>query len=343
VNYSSLSAKTLSRWFRRSGALPSGIVTDVQVELEFKTNISRLVFLTATYSADAPADLPRRLVVKSPLVSPALSDPTVELKFYRQLAPILGTPPVVRCLATIEDDGTGAIVLEDLRSNYDHPPWPLPPSRAECELALDALLRLHVQWWESPSLGHSVGKLNTPESLTSMVQSISAHLPSFFDALGDALSAEARKVFERVFSSSLQPWMRLTDGRALTIIHGDAHAWNFLFPRSGEGPAFLLDWQLWHVDVAARDLAFLMALHWYPSRRLELERGLVQYYHEGLLMLGRDDYSFDELWLDYRRCAVRNLTIPILFWSRGMKPQFWWHRLECTLAAYHDLECDELL
>jgi len=176
-----------------------------------------------------------------------------------------------------------------------------------------------------------------------MVLGISAHLPAFIDALGDGLTAEARTVFERVFGSSLQPWMRLTDPRGLTVIHGDAHTWNFLFPRSGEGAAFLVDWQLWHVDVAARDLAFLMALHWYPTRRRELERPLVRYYYEGLLAQGREDYSFDELWLDYRRSAVRNLTIPILFWSRGMKPEGWWHRLECALAAYRDLACDELL
>jgi hypothetical protein len=46
---------------------------------------------------------------------------------------------------------------------------------------------------------------------------------------------------------------------------------------------------------------------------------------------------------DYRLCVVRNLTIPILFWSRGMKPEGWWHRLECSLASYRDLGCDELL
>ena len=157
------------------------------------------------------------------------------------------------------------------------------------------------------------------------------------------MTIESRKVFERVFSSSLKPWLRLTDQRALTIIHGDAHTWNYLFPRSDEGVAFLIDWQLWHVDVGARDLAFLMALHWYSSRRRELERPLVRHYYEGLLAQGRNDYTFDELWLDYRLSAVRNLTIPILFWSRGMKPEGWWHRLECALAAYHDLGCDELL
>jgi hypothetical protein len=341
---SSLTAKTLSRWLRSSGALPRGTVTDVRLDLDFETTTSKLVFLTATYSADAPPDLPLRLVVKSPLSPSTLNHGSAEVEFYRQLAPILGTPPTARCLATIEDDGdTDTLVLEDLRATHDHPPWPLPLSRIQCERALDALVRVHAQWWEAPTLGHSVGKLHTTESLKSMVQGITANLPAFVDALGDALTVEARNVYERVFSSSLQPWMRLTDRRGLTIIHGDAHAWNFLFPRCGDGPAFLLDWQLWHVDIGARDLAYFMALHWYPSRRRELERPLVQYYHEGLLAHGREDYTFDELWLDYRRCAVRNLTIPIISWSRGMKPEFWWHILECALAAYSDLDCEELL
>jgi len=335
-----LTAETLSHWLRRSGTLPRGMVSSVHVELEHETPISRLVFLTATYSADAP-ELPRCLVVKSPLKTPALSDASSELQFYRRLAPILGTPPAVRCLATIDD--TNTVVLEDLRATHDHPPWPLPLSKIQSELALDALARLHVQWWESPTLGHSAVKLHTPESLKNMVQGIAAHLPAFLDSLDDALTSEARKVYERVFSSSLKPWLRLTDPRALTIIHGDAHAWNFLFPRSGEGVAFLLDWQLWHVDVAARDLAFLMALHWYPSRRREVERPLLQYYHEGLVEQGIEDYTFDELWLDYRRSVVRNLTFPIILWSRGTKPEAWWHRLECALAAYRDLGCDDLL
>jgi hypothetical protein len=87
----------------------------------------------------------------------------------------------------------------------------------------------------------------------------------------------------------------------------------------------------------------MMALHWYPSRRRELETSLLRRYHERLMAQGVKNYSFDDLWLDYRRCAVRNLTIPIIYWRRGMKPGNWWHRLECAVAAYHDLECHELL
>src|SRR5688572_18933259 len=266
----SLTAETLSRWLGDAGTLPHGAVTDAHIELQFETPISKLTFLTVAYSAEAPSDLPRHLVVKSPLTTPIVNTGNAEVQFYRQLGPTLGTPPLVRCLATIDETDTGTLVLEDLRATHDIPPSALPLPRSQCELALDTLARVHAQWWEAPTLGNPIGKLHTTESLTAMVHGITAHLPAFIDALGDALTVEARNVYERVFSSSLKPWLRLTDERALTVIHGDAHTGNFLFPRSGEGAVYLIDWQLWHIDVGARDLAFLIALNWYPSRRREL-------------------------------------------------------------------------
>jgi hypothetical protein len=340
-----LTASILSDWLHRFGALSSGAVADIRVEQEITTWVSTLTFLTAAYTSDASADLPRRLVVKSLLVPPAAPDDHgAEAHFYRNVAPLLGGPPLVRCVAALDgnDADSETVVLEDLRETHDHPPWPLPPSPAQCERAIDALARIHAHWWEAPELGDSFGRFHTSDSLTTMVHGIAAHLPAFMDAVGDALPAASRRVYERVFSSSLAPWLRLTNTRALTVAHGDAHSWNFLFPRSGDGPAFLIDWQLWHLDLGARDLAFMMALHWYPSRRRELERPLLESYYRGLVERGITSYSFDDLWLDYRRCVVRNLTIPIIFWSRGMKPEGWWHRLECALAAYHDLGCEEL-
>jgi hypothetical protein len=337
---SSPTAATLSHWLRRSGSLPNGEITQVHIDLEHTTLISKLYFLTATYTS---SDLPRRLVVKSPLVQSTGDGP--EVQFYRGVAPILATPPIVRCLAAIEnsDGNPETIVIEDLRATHNHLPWPLPPTRSQAELAIDALAHVHAQYWEAPSLGNTIGRHNSEQSLTSMLKGVIEQLPPFFDEFGDSLTTDARQVYDRVFASSLKPWMRLTDPRALTIIHGDAHSWNFLFPRSGSGPAYLIDWQLWHIDVGARDLAFLMALHWYPNRRRELETSLIRRYHEALLAHGIASYSFDDLWFDYRLSVIRNLTIPIIFWSRGMKPEGWWHRLECALAAYQDLMCDELL
>ena len=343
MNDSFPTAARLSQLLRHSGTLPSGEITEVHLDLEHKAPISTLHFLTVTYSSDAPSDLPRHIVVKSPLIQVSGEGP--EVQFYRDVAPLLAKPPIARCLAAMKnsDDGPETIVIEDLRATHNHLPWPLPPTRSQAELAIDALAHVHARYWEAPALGNTIGRHNTEESLTSMVKGVASHLPSFFKEFGDSLSTDVHKVYGRVFASSLKPWLRLTDPRGLTIVHGDAHSWNFLFPRSGSGPAYLIDWQLWHVDVGARDLAFLMALHWYRKLRRELESSLIKRYHEALLAQGISNYSLDDLWLDYRRGVVRNLTIPIIFWSRGMNTEAWWHRLECALAAYEDLACDELL
>ncbi|MEO8192920.1 MAG: aminoglycoside phosphotransferase family protein [Gemmatimonadales bacterium] len=346
MHQSAVSPEVLSRLLHSSGALPAGTVTAIDIDREVETPVSRLAFVTATYSSDSPPGLPHQLVVKSPIVSSILPDAGArELEFYRRLAPTIGSPPLARCLATV-DAGNGApetLVLQDLRATHDHPAWPLPPSRVQSERAVETLAHVHAEWWEAYSLGRTFGSLHSTESLTEMVQGIATHLPAFLDARGDAITADSRQILETVFSSSLKPWMRLVEFRALTVTHGDAHSWNFLFPRSGEGPAVLIDWQLWHIDVGARDLAFMMALHWYPGRRRELEVPLLRLYHEVLLGRGVKGYSFDDLMLDYRLSVVRNLTFPIVLWSRGMNPEAWFHRLECALAAYRDLDCAELL
>src|SRR5688572_4486395 len=341
-----MTPEKVTDWLRRAGSLRDGSVSTIHVNETVDTWVSRLFFLTASYT-DAP-DLPTALVIKMPSASALEASPDAnrkEAQFYGSLAPTLDNSPTVRCFAALEphDDEPAILVLEDVRATHHTSSWPSPPSDAECESAIDTLAQIHAHWFRSPELGSSIDSLHTEHSLREMVHAIAVHLPDFKKELGDSLTSRARNIYDRVFNSDLKPWLNLVHSRALTVARGDAHAWNFVFPRSATGPALLLDWQRWHIDVGARDLAFMMALHWYPSRRSELERPLLQRYHDELLRRGVAGYSFDDLLLDYRRSAVRNLTLPLIFWRRGMKPEKWWHRLECAISAYEDLECDELL
>jgi len=324
---------------REAGALPRGAVTRFEIRKQIQTTVSYLCFAQATYNREAPK-LPGNVVVKWPIKGSAAPDRGLpELTFYKQLAPALTSPPIAHCVATAPASaGAQWLVLEDLRSTHTNPPWPEPPSRSDAEGAVAALALVHAQWWEAPTLGSTVGVLHTDESLREMVWGIAANLPGFLDALGDALPSQDRRLLEKVFASSLAPWLRLTDVRALTVTHGDAHTWNFLFPRSGTGLPYLVDWQLWHLDVGARDLAFMIGLHWSRNLRQTMERPLLELYYHRLVDRGVTGYSFDDLWLDYRRCAVRNLTVPIILWRRGLPAEAWRGRLDCALAAYRDLD-----
>jgi aminoglycoside phosphotransferase (APT) family kinase protein len=338
-------ALELSSALSAAGTLRHGSIVNASIVEQIKTDISHLWFLQVDYTADSSPALPTRLVLKWPLDrSPAPNRGDPENVFYRELAPSLPSPPMVRCLATASHDSDQQwMILEDLRASHSNPPWPERPSDKDVHGAVATLAQLHARWWEVPALGSTVGTLHTETSLRTMVYDISAHLPAFVEDLGDDLPLADRLVLETVFSSSLRPWFRLVDRRGLTVVHGDAHTWNFLFPRSGEGATYIFDWQLWHLDVGPRDLAFMIALHWDREVRKQLERPLLHFYHEKLINAGISNYSFDELLLDYRRCVVRNLTFPLIQWARGRRREAWRYRLDCALAAYRDLNAAELL
>ena len=328
-----------------AGTLREGAILSVEITERIKTPISNLWFLEVDYAAGSSPELPNRLLLKWPIEqSPAPERGEPELIFYRELAPALPSPPMVQCLATAPLTSKEQwLILEDLRSSHTNPPWPHRPTDNEVYAAVAVLARLHARWWEAPALGSTIGAPHTETSLRTMVYGFRDHLPGFVNELGEDLPLADRLLLEGVFNSSLRPWLRLLDKRALTVIHGDAHTWNFLFPRSGQGIPYLIDWQLWHPDVGPKDLAFMIGLHWDRTVREQLELPLLHFYHEELISAGVSSYSFDDLFLDYRRCLVRNLTFPIILWARGDPREAWRRRLDYALAAYRDHDAAELL
>ena len=59
------------------------------------------------------------------------------------------------------------------------------------------------------------------------------------------------------------------------------------------------------------DLAYMMAIHWYPERRRRLERGLLDHYHAVLMENGVRGYSRTDMWEDYRLSVLWHTTTPV--------------------------------
>lgn len=101
----------------------------------------------------------------------------------------------------------------------------------------------------------------------------------------------------------------------------------------------LIDWQSCEIGVGPADLAYMIALHWFPERRAHLEVPLLRHYHNRLLEGGITTYS----WYDYRLSAINNLLIPVWQWFVKIPASIWWHHLERGFLAFDDLKCAELL
>ena len=148
-----------------------------------------------------------------------------------------------------------------------------------------------------------------------------------------------------VFQRAASLWERVTQGKDLTLIHGDANFSNVLLPHDPHRErALIIDWQLWGISFAAEDLAHLMALFWEKEHRQHMEKDLLMRYHQGLIRHGVENYEWADCWNDYRLAVtLRVLFMPMWFWLSG-SPVPWWERsLERALQAVEDLECLELL
>jgi hypothetical protein len=314
----------------------------------FTASITRLEL---SYAAGDPAPGPARLLLKlsAPGAAPGFGEK--EVQFHTLVADAAPDLPVARCYdaAHCRDTGRSHLLFEDLSQSHFQTQSPLPPVRLNCQQAVDALAQFHAFWWKHPRLGQDIGEFPTPEAERQYVRELRQTFPGFADMLGDRLSPARRKLYEQYLAAlprlERHARDRLREGKGLTLAHGDAHPWNFLFPHDPEqDTARIIDWQFWGVRVGAGDLARFMALNWYPERRQALERGLVRRYHDGLLERGVGGYGWDDCWHDYRLAVIDNLSMPVWQWAGGaLGPEVWWDKLEKAVLAFEDLGCAELL
>lgn len=313
-------------------------IRSVHVEPAQRWNQAEIAFLNVSYGRGA-GGLPTRLFVKLRRDPDPLADVFPgEQRFYQETRN--ADLPIARCFAALADAASGAtcILLEDLRDTHVAEEWPLPPSLTRCEQALAALAKVHAR-----GRRRAAPELEARE--TQLCRRAACLLPSFMDRLGDRLPKDRAHrlsaVFERILDLKTAYYR---SDRPVTRVHGDAHFWNALYPKSpANDEALLIDWEDWRVDSAGVDLALLMAMHWCPDRRRRHEQDLLRQYLSRLNDLSERPTTWDALWLEYRLGHVCNAIVPVFQHAAGAPHASWWSHLERWFLAFEDMRCEELL
>lgn len=335
--------------FRRSSVLRDGRVSDVAVESSRATVLSRIVRLRLTYDGDA-AGAPSSVILKTGLPDRrdmAWNAGRQEVAFYAGVATAMSARLMPLCFEAVWDKATNDwhLLLEDLTdSHFVLTGWPLPPSTAQCESIVEAWARFHAAWWDDPRLGASVGAWSTKSDIDAYLQRFAERYVHFANRLGDRLPQARRDLYERFLSGAPRLLERYHTHQNLTVTHGDAHVWNCLLPRDGRDHDIrLFDWDSWQISTATRDLAYMMAMHWYPDRRRLLERPLLDHYHAALVTHGVRGYDRQILYEDYRSSVLLLIMRPVWQEAVNIPPVIWWNNLERILLAVDDLGCGDLL
>lgn len=340
-----VNAEWLTEVLQRTGLLNGASVAQVDYETGV-TSFSITAHLRISYNCNSQG--PDRLFLKfsKPIHPVSTPERGWEVLFYRFVAP--RTPAVLPyCYDAVfsPEQGKLHLLLEDFSStHFIEPPSQLPPTRTNCELVVRALADIHAAWWERPPWEVIGSSQPDQAEIKRRIVDVSERLTLFTNFLGDRLSEKRRGIYREVIAALPALYERLILPRAYTVIHDDIHIGNVLYPRNPTTDTVrIIDWQTWHIDLAPKDLAHMMAIFWFPEQRRDLERLLLRQYYDRLCENGVADYSWEQLWYDYRLCVIRKLFHPPWQWATGHHPNIWWNHLERVMTAYEDLECSELL
>jgi Ecdysteroid kinase-like family len=342
-------ADHLTTALRKAGVLGDGEVRGVDPENPHDTILSHIVRLKLTYDGVASGAPPSLFLktARSDRLDPSWVAGRQEVAFYTEVAPLMPAGLLPHCFDADWNAETNEwhLLLEDLTATHmTATVWPLPPALHQCETIVETLARVHAAWWDHPSLGVSVASWLDADALDRNRQKFSEHFARFADLYGDRLPAERRELYARLLDAAPRLRQRYLSHRNVTIVHGDAHFWNFLLRRDDQGDdTRFFDWDGWRIDVGSSDLAYMMAMHWYPDRRQSYERLLLDRYHGALLAHGVKGYERRALADDYRLSVLLRVMTPVWQWAVGIPPLIWWNNLERIFLAVDDLGCRELL
>jgi len=242
-------------------------------------------YLTLTYGDRASPDAPPRLFFKMS----SGQDGAREVRFYEAMQDHGSDVPLSKVYAAAYADDGFHLLMDDLSVTHKAADQEIPPYRWQCEAAMDTLARLHARWRGDIEFLRAMDKYPLADTGWTFDMNMAPAYTEFLEWLGERLPPRTQAIYEKVIESLPRLSLRYRDVSMLTLIHGDAHFWNFLYPKvQGSHPAYLIDWEALDVGTGLEDVAYGMVLFWTAERRSRLERGLVERYHRGVIRAGGD-------------------------------------------------------
>lgn len=338
----------LTQALTASGALSVGYVANAEVATQ-AADWSSQAQITVEYSTDAEGALPRALRLKMCQGTFGRSEVDYLSRDYANLP----EAPIPRCYDAQFDSALGAyhVLMDDLAATHENN-WQRTPTLAYAETLAEALARLHAHYWHAEQRAGIGVAEPTAADIERYSDHIQPGLAPLLEHAADLLQPGWSEIIEHIFARYPARMVeRLRDARGITLVHGDLNPGNILVPKNGATPTYLLDRQPfdWSLTtwLAASDLAYAMVTWWTPERRRQFEQPMVRHYHAALIERGVRDYSWEQLWHDYRLCAVETFYVAVewcvLPEDRERMRWVWQPELVRAMAAYTDLGCAELL
>lgn len=218
-----------------------------------------------------------------------------EANFYADVAPGVDLRVPRAYYAASADDGSFALLLEDLTAEgcrFSDGAWGVTADAAA--VALEEMARFHARF-EDPAVRVAVAPwLAAPQPQHSDM--VAQLMRTVLDEHGDVLTP-AYVAAGELYVEHHARLNALWNSGPQTYIHGDPHIGNVFLDRSRLG---FLDWGLSRVSTPLRDVSYFLTMTVDPEERRQSEHDLLRLYLDALRAAGGADVAFDEAWSVHR-------------------------------------------
>jgi len=230
-----------------------------------------------------------------------------EASFYADVAPSADLRVPRSYYAASADDGTFALILEDLGArgcSFSDGAWGVSADAAAG--ALEDLARFHARF-EDPAVRSAVAPwLAVPQPQAGDI--IAQLMRAVLDEHGDALTS-AYVATGELYINHHARLDELWNAGPQTYIHGDTHIGNVFLDGGRVG---FVDWGLSRVSTPLRDVSYFLTMAVDPQARRKAESELLQLYLDVLRTAGGADIAFDEAWSAHRLQAAYTVVATFL-------------------------------
>lgn len=231
-----------------------------------------------------------------------------EVRFYRELAcnlPIR-TPQVLFAWLS-DDEDEFVLLMEDVapaRAGDELQGCTL----AEAESAMASIAGLHAPMWNSPAFSEP-GFLRRPTAEWAAVfrDSIARAGARWHEHA--AVAVEENNDIVEAFVARSGAWFEAV-GQNISLTHNDFRLDNLMFMPTAE--CVTLDWQSFLVAHAGRDTGLFLGCSVPTEMRRAHQDHLLHVYHDRMIALGVEGYTFDQCYDDFRLgvfLGVQNIVI----------------------------------
>jgi hypothetical protein len=230
-----------------------------------------------------------------------------EASFYADIAPSIDLRVPGAYFASSSDDGSFAILLEDLTAAgcaFSDGSWGVTADAAA--VALEELARFHAHF-EDPAVRAAAAPwlgIARPQQ-TEMAAQL---MRTVLDQNADVLTPSYVAIGE-LFVDHHARLEELWNAGPQTYIHGDPHIGNVFLDHGRVG---FVDWGLSRVSTHIRDVSYFLTMAVDPADRHQSERDLFRTYLDALRTAGGAEISFDAAWSVHRVQAAYTVVATFL-------------------------------